>query len=90
MSKLIETYFVREFCNKTDPQSAGVVVNMIDPGLCWSDLAKDATWSYAITLHILRLLLARSTEVGSRTLVFATTGGPESHGKYSESCRFNE
>lgn len=32
------------------------------------------------------VLHARSTEVGSRTLVHATDAGPESHGKYLADC----
>jgi retinol dehydrogenase-12 len=37
-------------------------------------------------VYLIHLLLARSTEVGSRTLVDATTSGPETHGAYKSDC----
>ena len=39
-----------------------------------------------LTLTIFTTLFARTTEVGSRTLVHATTMGPESHGQYLSDC----
>jgi hypothetical protein len=33
-----------------------------------------------------KLLFARSTEYGSRTLVHAASQGPETHGKYLSGC----
>lgn len=39
-----------------------------------------------IIVAILRFFLARSTEVGSRTLVHAASQGPESHGQYLSDC----
>jgi hypothetical protein len=38
----------------------------------------------------MRFLLARKTEVGSRTLVHAGTSGVESHGKYLSDCKITE
>ena len=75
-SKLLEVLVIREIA----PQLAdsGVVLNMLNPGLCHSSLSRDSGW----ILTILKFLLARSTEVGSRTLVAGTEAGPESHGKY--------
>ena len=85
----MEIYYVREFCSKVDARSGGVIMNMLNPGLCWSELARDAPAMKRFQIILLRSLLARNTEVGSRTLVFATTGGPESHGHYSTDCTFN-
>jgi hypothetical protein len=36
---------------------------------------------------VIKAILARSTEVGSRTLVHAASAGPESHGQYLSDCR---
>lgn len=55
-----------------------VTVNTLNPGFCHSELAREAGWY----LYIMALLLARSTEVGSRTIVAAAAAGPETHGKY--------
>jgi hypothetical protein len=38
----------------------------------------------------MRFLLARKTEVGSRTLVHASSQGVESHGKYLSDCEITE
>jgi hypothetical protein len=38
----------------------------------------------------MRFLLARKTEVGSRTLVHAGSQGVESHGKYLSDCEITE
>ncbi len=40
--------------------------------------------SYALT--IAKALIARTTEVGSRTLVYSAAAGPESHGQYMSEC----
>lgn len=39
---------------------------------------------------LLRFLLARSTEVGSRTLVHGGLQGAQSHGKYLSDCKITE
>ena len=60
-----------------------VIMNLVNPGLCHSALTRESPWA----LEILKFFLARSTEVGSRTLVHAgTEAGAESHGKYLSSC----
>ena len=46
------------------------------------ELAREAGWG----LYFMKLLLARSTECGSRTLVHAIVQGPETHGGYLSSC----
>lgn len=75
-SKLLEVLVVRQIA----PQLAGngVVLNMLNPGLCHSELTRDAPLRFTI----MKFFLARSTEVGSRTLVAAAVAGKESHGKY--------
>jgi hypothetical protein len=50
---------------------------------CLRELTREIKW----LVWLLHLLLARSTEVGSRTLVDATTSGPESHGEYKSDCQ---
>ena len=76
ISKLLEVLAVRQLAPKLE--KSGVVLNMLSPGLCHSELARDAGWGLAI----MKFFLARSTEVGSRTLVAAAVAGQESHGKF--------
>ena len=54
-------------------------MNFLNPGFCHSELARDVD---AFMITVMKFLLARTTEVGSRTLVAAAAAGPESHGKY--------
>lgn len=75
-SKLLEVLPFRQIAPKF--ADAGVVINILNPGLCHSSLSRDAGWF----LYFLKLALARTTEVGSRTLVAAAVAGEESNGKY--------
>lgn len=76
VSKLLEVFAVREMAPLME--NSGVVLNMLNPGLCHSELSRDGPW----ILEVLKFLLARSTEKGSRTLLASATAGKESHGKY--------
>jgi len=75
-SKLLEVLTIRQIAPKL--AGSGVILNMLNPGLCHSELGRDGPF----VLHVLKFFLARTTEVGSRTLVASGTAGPESHGKY--------
>lgn len=49
----------------------------------YSSLVRDGGWA----LFFIKLLLARSTEYGSRTLVHAASQGLETHGQYLSDCK---
>ena len=55
-----------------------VVINYSNPGLCHSELLREV-W---LPAYLIKLLLARTAEVGSRTLVHAASAGSASHGQY--------
>jgi NAD(P)-dependent dehydrogenase (short-subunit alcohol dehydrogenase family) len=76
ISKLLEVLAVRQLAPKL--AGSGVALNMLNPGLCHSELGRDA----GMILGIIKFLFARTTEVGSRTLVAAAAVGAQSHGKY--------
>ncbi|KAJ5143306.1 uncharacterized protein N7515_002093 [Penicillium bovifimosum] len=76
LSKLLEVLLVQELAGRV--RGSEVIINMINPGLCHSQLGREAGWE----LKLMKLLLARTTEVGSRTLVAGATAGLESHGSY--------
>lgn len=76
LSKLLEVLVVRHIAPQL--QSSGVILNMLNPGLCHSELGRDA----GLFLSVLKFFLARTTEVGSRTLVASALAGKESHGNY--------
>lgn len=83
VSKLLEVFFVRELAARTTANSKpDVIINYLNPGLCHSELGRDAGWG----LYLMKLAIARTTEYGSRTLVHAAYAGPESHGQYMSDC----
>lgn len=86
-TKLFLIYCGRELAKLVPKQQEGgtepaVVLNMVHPGVCHSELVKDARIGY----KTFELLLARSSEKGGRTLVDGAVKGVESHGEYLSSC----
>ncbi|KAJ6124588.1 secondary metabolism biosynthetic enzyme [Penicillium samsonianum] len=77
-SKLMEIMILREIVDRASDAEQHVVVNMVNPGLCHSKLARETGWGF----WLFKQLVARSTEVGSRTLLAGASAGAESHGKY--------
>lgn len=77
VSKLLEVFTAREMASRTG-SSYPVTINCLNPGFCRSELGREAGWD----LYIKGLLLARSSEVGSRTIVAAAEAGPGTHGLY--------
>ena len=76
-SKLLEVLYVHALCARLPDQS--VIVNMLNPGLCHSGLAREIeSWNFTL----MKFFLARTTEMGSRTLVAAADAGEESFGEY--------
>lgn len=75
-TKLLKILVSRELAARLD--GSGVVVNMQQPGMCHSELTRKDGRITAV----LKFVLARSTEVGSRTLVAAASAGIASHGAY--------
>lgn len=87
VSKLIQLMIVRAIADQHPPSKFPVTINIVNPGLCWSSLAREATgWGF----WFFRLVVARSTEVGSRTLVHAGASGVDTHGKYLSDCMIEE
>lgn len=76
VSKLLEILAVRQLAPQL--QNSGVTLNLVNPGFCHSDIGRDTG-----LLHtLMKAVLARTTEVGSRPLVAGGAVGKESHGKY--------
>lgn len=84
-SKLLEVLTVRSLAaamqagpHATQP----VILNNLNPGLCHSELARNIKGIGGWFFWFLKVVLARSTEEGSRTIVEAASIGDESHGQY--------
>lgn len=76
LSKLLEVLLVQELAART--RGSDVIITMVNPGLCHSALGRESGW----LLAVMKFVLARSTEVGSRTLVAGISTGIEGHGSY--------
>lgn len=75
-SKLLQVLVVRHIAPQL--QDSGVILNMLNPGLCVSELSREG----GFVLKAMTFFIGRTTEVGSRSLVAAALAGPQSHGHY--------
>jgi retinol dehydrogenase-12 len=83
VTKLLEILVVRAMADAINASSKPhVIVNCLTPGVCKSDFFRESTGVGRLVVGLVYLLIARSSEVGSRTLVAAGAGGEETHGKY--------
>jgi retinol dehydrogenase 12 len=87
-TKLIEVLIVRkwseEYMNASDYP---IILNAVAPGMCHSELVRDAPLITGLIVKIMYALLARKTEVGSRQFVDAASRGKESHGQFLWDCQ---
>jgi len=79
--------FIRELVSRlksTNSAPPPVTINLVNPGLCVSNLVNERVTNFAIQAIVSFFfgILARTTEVGSRTLVLGACAGPASHGEF--------
>ncbi|KIH93589.1 short chain dehydrogenase/reductase family oxidoreductase [Sporothrix brasiliensis 5110] len=86
-TKLLQIYAMRQLASLLPIATTGVVINAVSPGLCYTDLDRNASRPARLVLAAMRMLLARTAEEGSRTLLHAALAGPDSHGAYCSECR---
>jgi retinol dehydrogenase 12 len=90
-SKLLEIMIVRELAQATTgPGKPLIIINTVNPGYCVSELQRHATPVLYFFLKLGGLILARTTEAGSRTLFAGAVAGEESHGMYMSDCKVKE
>jgi hypothetical protein len=90
LSKLVALYAVREYASLNPPSATGVVINYVNPGLCNTELTRNADEETKKRIEGMRAALGRTAEVGSRTLLHGAVGGQETHGKYLSECEAKE
>ncbi|RYP10921.1 hypothetical protein DL764_000357 [Monosporascus ibericus] len=88
ISKMLPIFALRAVAERCPADKFPVTINIADPGLCWSGLSRD--FSGGIGTYAFMSVMARSTEVGSRTLVHGGAQGPNSHGCYISGCQIEE
>jgi retinol dehydrogenase-12 len=87
VSKLLEIFTVRHIARNHPVSQLHVTLNTLTPGLCESELLRDNNMFLTTIGWFIKKLFARTTEVGSRTLVHAgVAAGEETHGKFMSTC----
>ena len=90
LTKLVEECAVRQLAVLCPVERTGVVVNMVAPGLCSTSLGRDARAFTKIMHEMIRAMMARTAEEGSRTILHGLVAGVESHGKLLSGCKIKE
>lgn len=90
VSKLLDLLITREIGEQLDhsshPEDKSIKVNCPNPGLCHSELGREA----GLQLKVMKLLLARTTEYGARNFVWAALAEQKDNGLYVTDCQFSE
>ncbi|KAJ4857101.1 short chain dehydrogenase domain-containing protein [Trichoderma breve] len=90
VSKLFEHFAVRELASLKPVSETGIIVNLVDPGLCKTELIHEQSPFVRFKAWCAKLIMGRSPEMGSRTLIHGIAADEESHGKYLTACEIRE
>ncbi|QYS97698.1 Short-chain dehydrogenase/reductase family protein [Trichoderma simmonsii] len=85
-SKMMEIFAVREIARLLPVARGGVIINLINPGLCETSLSRNAPEEFKANLNKMLEQCGRTAECGSRTLLAAAVAGEDSHGSYMDDC----
>ena len=88
---VLNIWFTRSLASRL-PIATPLTVNVVNPGFCRSELTRHVSGIRWLIIEVMKLLLARTTEMGSRTLVHAALAGTQSEvqGRYLDTCRVGE
>jgi hypothetical protein len=88
----LQLYAVRELATRFPPSKTGVVITVMCPGLCGTELARseNSTFMMRFIVRGANMAIGRTAEEGSRTILHAAHVGPDGHGKYISDCRIRE
>ena len=81
---MLEVLSCREITKEHPVEQLNVTLNFVNPGWCHSELMREVKNP---VVNLLKKMLCRTTEVGSRTLVHAGVAGPQTHGQYLSDCQ---
>ena len=90
---VLNVFFVRELTKRL-PANSPVIVTAVNPGYCKSQLRRHLSFFVSVLDSIMEAFLARTSEEGSRQLVWAAIGGAgrefELRGSYVNKSNFQE
>ncbi|KAK5988472.1 Short chain dehydrogenase FGM9 [Cladobotryum mycophilum] len=90
LSKLLLHFAYLQLIRLAPVERTGVVINLVNPGICYSGLTRNANMTMWLQVNLARLLMGRTAEAGSRTLLHGLAVGKEGHGKYLSECEISE
>lgn len=90
LSKLIEQLAARRLAELLPVAKTGVVINVVCPGICITDLDRSSPPEFREHLAQIRAKVGRTAEDGSRTLLHGLVAGEETHGLLLHSCEIGE
>lgn len=85
-SKLLDILGVKHLGTLLPLEPNGVVINAVNPGVCVTQLSRNASEAFRQQLSALWAKCGRTAECGSRTLLAGAVAGEDSHGKYMSDC----
>ncbi|KAK5716619.1 hypothetical protein LTR15_009511 [Elasticomyces elasticus] len=92
-SKLLTFYATRHLAELSPVAETNVIVTVQTPGVCESDIFRDdAGLLKSVAMKASMAMLARSAEVGGRTLVHAVTPDlpVDAHGRFLVDCQISD
>ncbi|KAH8891559.1 putative short-chain dehydrogenase [Thozetella sp. PMI_491] len=90
LTKQLDILSTRALAQLFPVSENGVTINVVNPGFCRSELSRDSKGLMRLQIKVMKSVLARTTEQGSRTLLHAALAGPETHGKYLSACAISD
>lgn len=90
MSKIMAILAVRHVASLVPVSRTGVVINVVCPGLCVTELSRNAPEAFREQLAKQHAQHGRTAEDGSRTLLHGAVAAKDSHGHLLHSCEDGE
>lgn len=88
VAKTIEMLLVQELAAQVSASSKPkLTINNVNPGYVATDVMRQAKGISAYIMALMAIALARTPEVGSRTMVHGAEGGADTHGAYLSDCK---
>ncbi|KAJ7135795.1 hypothetical protein C8R44DRAFT_729350 [Mycena epipterygia] len=87
VTKIFNLFLARQI--STLPEAEGVVINVVDPGLCMSDIGQDRQGEAAISRSYLFRAIAWPVSKGSINMIYAVLS-PTPPGAYISSCEIRQ
>ncbi|KAH7008058.1 hypothetical protein EDB80DRAFT_715300 [Ilyonectria destructans] len=88
VTKLLQLMAMKRLGEAVDASGKGhIIINGVTPGLCRTELYRSSPFPLNLAVKAFNMLMARTAEMGSRTLVAAAVAGEETHANWMADCR---